>query len=144
MNELTITLKIKQLSILENIVIENDPVESCAILLGKEINKNYMVSEVISVKNKDISKVKFAVDADILFEIYKHAESKNLSVIGIFHSHPSVPEPSETDKIYMEINPIPWIIKSTISNKMKCYIMENSNDGSKSRIEKVVIKIIKD
>ena len=48
----------------------------------------------------------------------------NLSIVGIFHSHPSIAFPSKTDIQYMQINPIPWIITSTITGDTKCFVLD--------------------
>lgn len=126
MSKLTITISEKIISELENLVTENKPLESCAILLGQKIETDYKVLKAIPMKNRDISQIRFSAEEDKLFEIYKKAESESLSVVGIFHSHPSLPAPSNTDKTYMEINPIPWIIKSTITGEIKCYIHDDN------------------
>ncbi|MDQ2686199.1 MAG: Mov34/MPN/PAD-1 family protein, partial [Thermoproteota archaeon] len=77
-----------------------------------------------------------------LLEIYKIAEKKGLSVIGVFHSHPSDPIPSETDKVYMQINPVPWIIRSTTTNEMRCFVFgERKKDNTNDPIEEIRIQI---
>jgi proteasome lid subunit RPN8/RPN11 len=99
------------LSFLDQLVKDSRPFESCAILLGKCDKGQYFVQEIIPTQNEESSEIRFTIDDNRLFEIYKLADDKNMSVIGIFHSHPSLPFPSETDKVYMKINPVPWIIK---------------------------------
>ena len=93
--------------------------------LGKKKENVYEIDEVIPMSNKDSSEVSFTMDENELLKIYKYAELSNTSVVGIFHSHPSKPFPSETDKIFMEINPVPWIIKSTITDEMRCFIFSD-------------------
>ncbi len=101
---------------------KNKPLESCAILLGKRTNNRYRVMEIIPMENEDKSEIKFTINEEKLYIIYRKAESNNLSVVGIYHTHPSAPIPSKTDIKYMEINPVPWIINSTITEETKCYI----------------------
>jgi len=96
------------------------------------------------VSNKYSSEVSFAMDENELLKIYKYAELSNTSVIGIFHSHPSKPFPSETDKTFMEINPIPWIIKSIITDEMKCFIFIDALKGKIDGIEEVKMIVVKD
>ncbi len=65
----------------------------------------------------------FTISNEELIKAYTEAERGKLDVSGIFHSHPSsVAYPSFTDKRYMEINPVPWIIFSNLSNEFKAYI----------------------
>ncbi len=102
---------------------ENEkPNESCAILFGKD-NK---VSEVFLTKNIDESSVNFTISNEQLIEGYKIAEEKNVEVIGIFHSHPnSEAYPSNTDKKFMDSNPVVWIIYSGINKDFKAYFLES-------------------
>jgi proteasome lid subunit RPN8/RPN11 len=54
------------------------------------------------------------------------AGDKGLEVIGIFHSHPdSDPYPSATDKKFMEINPVAWVIFSVMTKEFKAYMLES-------------------
>lgn len=107
---------------LENYSQQNKPQESCALLLGKRKENQFIVLETILMENDRKSNIMFTINEDKLFLAYKKAESMNLSVVGIYHNHPANPVPSNTDKKYMETNPVPWIIYSTITNESKCYI----------------------
>ncbi len=102
---------------------ENEkPNESCAILFGK----NNLVSEVFLTKNIDESSVNFTISNDQLIEGYKIAEEKKVEVIGIFHSHPNSDAfPSNTDKKFMQSNPVVWIIYSGTNKDFKAYILES-------------------
>ncbi|MFQ5476129.1 MAG: Mov34/MPN/PAD-1 family protein [Nitrosopumilus sp.] len=102
---------------------ENEkPNESCAILFGKD----GLVSEVFLTKNIEESPVNFTISNEQLIEGYKIAEEKMVEVIGIFHSHPnSDAYPSNTDKKFMQSNPVTWVIYSGISKDFKAYILES-------------------
>ena len=102
---------------------ENEkPNESCAILFGKD----NLVSEVFLTKNIDESSINFTISNEQLIEGYKIAEEKKVQVIGIFHSHPnSEAYPSNTDKKFMDINPVVWIIYSGINKDFKAYFLES-------------------
>ena len=128
---------------LEQLVKDSHPFESCAILLGTRDKNEFFVHEIIPAQNKESSDMRFTIDDNSLFEIYKLAEKKNLSVIGIFHSHPSLPYPSQTDKIYMKINPVPWIIKSTTTNEMRCFISDEQRTGNDATttVDEIEMKI---
>ncbi|MGC2669895.1 MAG: M67 family metallopeptidase [Candidatus Nitrosopolaris sp.] len=104
------------------------PWESCALLLGETSTENsdeIIVSDVIIVKNSDSSTVTFSIDPDDLINAYQVSEARNLQVVGIFHSHPAEPFPSSTDKKYMKINPVVWLIYSTVTNESRAYIFED-------------------
>lgn len=118
----SIIFKKKQIKEIEDNILLNKPYETCAILSGIKKDSELIVIKMQFMENKDKSEIKFRIDEDRLFKIYTNTESEKLSVIGIFHSHPSPPVPSKTDMKYMEINPIPWIIKSTTTNDIRCFI----------------------
>jgi proteasome lid subunit RPN8/RPN11 len=144
MNKLTIALKVSQLSKLDKTTTMNNPQESCALLLGRKKDNVYEIKEVIPMNNTDSSEVRFTIDENELLKIYEYAELLNTSVVGIFHSHPSKPFPSETDKTFMEINPIPWLIKSTITDEIRCFIFSDSSKGKIDGIEEIKVVIVKD
>ena len=102
---------------------ENEkPNESCAILFGKEDT----VSEVFLTKNIEESPVNFTISNEQLIEGYKMAEEKKVDVIGIFHSHPnSEAYPSNTDKKFMESNPVAWVIYSGANKDFRAYLLES-------------------
>lgn len=118
----TMIISKKQLTFLENFSEKNKPLECCAILLGKKNNEQFIIVEIKPMENTDRSEIRFTINNEKLFYLYRESECKNLSVIGIYHTHPSEPYPSKTDIKYMQINPVPWIITSTITKKTKCYI----------------------
>lgn len=130
------------ISTLDELVNESGPIESCAILLGRREDSRFLLQEVVPTQNKESSIASFAIDEERLLEIYRIAEKKGLSVIGVFHSHPSDPIPSETDKVYMQINPVPWIIRSTTTNEMRCFVYsERKKDNTNGPIEEIRIQI---
>src|SRR5919112_5454391 len=117
-----VTIKKNQLAFLTNISSHPKPLETCAILIGKRNNNQFNILDVLPMDNDEKSEIRFTINEEKLFETYKNVESANLAVVGIFHTHPSMPIPSVIDIKYMEINPIPWIIHSTSIRKTKCFI----------------------
>jgi proteasome lid subunit RPN8/RPN11 len=122
---LSIILKPSQLLELERHAKKSLPNESCAFLLGSG-TEQVAVSEVLIVENAQTDRVSFEVPPDELLKAYRTAEEKNLQVAGIFHSHPSRPEPSSTDARFMEINPVVWVIYSTTENKFSAWVLADS------------------
>jgi len=98
------------------------PNESCAILFGK----NNQVLDLFLTENIEESPVNFTISNKQLIEGYKVAEEKKMDVIGIFHSHPnSDAYPSNTDKKFMQSNPVVWIIYSGINKNFKAYLLKS-------------------
>ncbi len=122
-----ICLNEDKLGFLTSLAKQSLPLESCALLLGEINAKNLeiVVSDVIAVKNSDSSPVSFSIAPDDLIEGYQMSESRNLQVVGIFHSHPAEAFPSSIDKTYMKINPVVWVIYSTLTNEFRAYIFED-------------------
>lgn len=117
------------------------PNESCALLLGNYTNKEneIQVIETLSMKNSDASPTtRFRIDSQELINGYLRAEKMGLNVVGIFHSHPAPPIPSSTDKIFMEINPVVWLIYSTLTNESRAYIFEQK------KVREVRLRVIKE
>jgi len=98
------------------------PNESCALLFGK----NTTVMDLFLTENIEKSPVNFTISNEQLIEGYRIAEEKKMEVIGIFHSHPdSEACPSNTDKKFMQSNPVVWIIYSGINKNFRAYVLES-------------------
>lgn len=116
----------EQKRILSTEAINKKPNESCALLFGKKENDEIKISEIFPAENIEESPMNFTISNEQLIQGYKMAEEKGLEVIGIFHSHPdSEPYPSATDKKFMEINPVIWLIFSVSKNEFKAYMFES-------------------
>jgi len=99
------------------------PNESCALLFGK----GNQVSDLFLTENIEKSPVNFTISNKQLIEGYKIAEEKKVDVIGIFHSHPNSDAfPSNTDKKFMQSNPVVWIIYSGINKNFKAFLLESN------------------
>lgn len=125
-----ISLAPTQIEQLTRLARSSLPNESCAFLLGK----NDRVVEILAMQNADQSAISFSIEPQDVLRAYDVAESKKLQVIGIFHSHPARPAPSNTDKKFMEINPVVWLIYSTTEQKFKAYVYD-------SDVREVAVKI---
>jgi proteasome lid subunit RPN8/RPN11 len=109
-----------QKQILSNHADNERPNESCAILLGTENEGKSNVEKVFLTKNTERSPVNFTISAEQRLEADKMEKELKLKIIGIFHSHPdSKAYPSSTDKKFMELNPVIWVIFSGISKDFK-------------------------
>ena len=98
------------------------PNESCALLFGKDNT----VLDLFLTENIEKSPVNFTISNKQLIEGYSIAEEKKMDVIGIFHSHPdSEAYPSNTDKKFMQSNPVVWIIYSGINKNFRAYFLDS-------------------
>ena len=131
----SIILTSQHLQNLISLARDSLPNECCALLVGKNNasaniegdlkESNIFVNDIIVMRNSDMSTVTFSIDPQELIDAYQVVEKSKSCVVGIFHSHPtSRPIPSMTDRKYMEINPIVWLIYSPARNEFKAYIFE--------------------
>ena len=106
--------------------IKQQPSESCAMLLGKKVDGAWNVKEVFLTQNIDNSQTNFTISPEELLEGYQLAEKRHLELVGVFHSHPNSDAiPSNTDKAFMQNNPVPWIIFSCVNNSLKAYLLDS-------------------
>ena len=106
--------------------IDLRPNESCAILLGEKIDDAWNVKEVFLTENMDKSQTNFTISPEELLKGYQLAEKMHLELVGVFHSHPnSNTTPSDTDKKFMQNNPVPWIIFSCVTNDLTAYLLDS-------------------
>ena len=100
------------------------PKESCALLFGKD----NQVLDIFLTENIEESSINFTISNEQLIEGYKIAEEKKMEVIGIFHSHPNSDAfPSNTDKKFMQSNPVVWIIYSGINKNFRAFVLESDS-----------------
>ena len=117
-----IILKQSDKKILSQYSENQKPKESCALLFGKD----NQVLDIFLAENIDESSAKFTISNEQLIEGYNIAEQKKMEVIGIFHSHPNSDAfPSNTDKKFMQSNPVVWIIYSGINKNFRAFVLES-------------------
>jgi len=132
----TITLTQSQKQILSNHAESENPNEACAIIFGTKTADNFLVERIFLTENTEKSPVNFTISAEQILEADKIEKDSSLKIIGIFHSHPnSQAFPSETDKEFMDLNPVIWIIYSGVSKEFKAFRLE-------STVKEVRLKII--
>ena len=120
-----ITLTESQKQTLVNHSNSEEPNEACALLLGRQLDNNYKVEKIFLTENLEKSPVNFTISAEQILEADKMEKELHMKIIGIFHSHPnSKAFPSETDKKFMELNPVVWIIYSCVSKEFKGFFSD--------------------
>jgi [CysO sulfur-carrier protein]-S-L-cysteine hydrolase len=102
------------------------PFEACSLLLGVAKDQLCIVRETYHMKNLNRSINSFKMAGPDLIAAYEYSLQKKLDVIGIYHSHTHGSRPSMEDLVYMEINPVVWLIYSVSDCKFGAYILETS------------------
>ncbi len=110
------------------------PYEAVAVLLGTREGDRFTVRAVKPMRNVLRSTTEFHIDPVELYNTYMEAERRGLNVIGIFHSHPAPPYPSFLDMKYMRLNPVVWLIASSIDWNVKAFILKNGLKDVKLKI----------
>ena len=101
------------------------PNESCAMLFGRVDGDNVIVSDVLLTENITKSPCRFAISNEQLILAYEKAKAEKTDVVGIFHSHPdSQAYPSETDKVFMDCNPVVWVIYSGTLMELRAFVLD--------------------
>ena len=119
-----IILKQSDKKILSQYSENQKPKESCALLFGKD----NQVLDIFLTENIEESSVNFTISNEQLIEGYKIAEEEKMEVIGIFHSHPNSDAfPSNTDKKFMQSNPVVWVIYSGINKNFRAFVLESDS-----------------
>ena len=119
-----IILKQSDKKILSQYSENQKPKESCALLFGKD----NQVLDIFLTENIEESPLNFTISNEQLIEGYNIAEQKKMEVIGIFHSHPNSDAfPSNTDKKFMQSNPVVWIIYSGINKNFRAFVLESDS-----------------
>jgi proteasome lid subunit RPN8/RPN11 len=101
------------------------PLEGCALLLGTYNEKDLTARVVRIAETKNIAKsiAAFEIDPEHQYFILTAAAKEGLDQVGIYHSHPALPEPSGSDLEFMTYNPCVWVIdgRKRLRFRMKAY-----------------------
>jgi len=126
----------QQLHLLREAARKCRPVEACAILFGRLIDDEAMVTKVVVAPNLLQSTVRFEMDPQTVFDAFEQAEREGLSFIGLFHSHPAPSRPSAVDLQYMRLwGEAVWLILSSINSDIAAFQMKND------KVNEVTLKI---
>lgn len=91
----------RQLEEIESHGREAYPEECCGFLFGSEIGQERVVHEIYRISNsrEDNRERRFLISPEEFQNAERRAETLNLRLIGIYHSHPDHPAfPSEFDR----------------------------------------------
>jgi len=98
--------------------LQSFPYECCGFLFGYENDAKRMITKIIRVNNisKDDQRRRFSISPEDYIQAEKFADENNLSLLGIYHSHPNHPSvPSETDRVSAQPF-FSYVIVSVIDN----------------------------
>jgi len=108
---------------------KSSPNESVSMISGTTKEGIAYAEKVYTPENIDQSTTTFTVDPLILLEIYTEIEEEGRLLVAIYHTHPALPQPSGTDRHYMEVNPCIWLISSTKKpEEPKGYLLEENGN----------------
>jgi len=117
----SVLLQNSQAKILEKIAEESHPYEGCALMLGNIKKDIVEITDILPANNQAKSETIFEIDPQKVYEAYQAADREKKEFVGVFHSHPAPPQPSALDIQFMKINPVVWIILSTLSKTFEAY-----------------------
>jgi proteasome lid subunit RPN8/RPN11 len=108
---------------------KSSPNESVSMISGTIKDRVAFAEKVYTPENIDQSTTTFTVDPLTLLKIYTEIEEEGRILVAIYHTHPAPPQPSGTDRLYMEVNPCIWLISSTKKpEEPKGHILEENGN----------------
>lgn len=108
----------------------NLPGEAVALLFGIISDNIVFVNRVELMENESkASRTAFSVNPENEYKLLIEAEAQGESLVGIYHSHPTPPEPSTTDLRNMRLNPVIWLIASKLTGSWvtKAHVLKDGN-----------------
>jgi len=117
----------EQLQLLGKEARRSHPVEACALLFGKLVKGDAVVTKIIVATNVLRSTLRFEVNPQVVYAAFEKADQEGLQFIGLFHSHPAPPNPSTVDLKFMQLwGDAVWLILSSIDGSIAAFQMVNS------------------
>lgn len=116
-----IRISSKQIEQIREEAERNLPQEACALLLGRVEDGIAVVERILIFENIYRSPTRFRIRDEEVYRVYLEAEEENMEIVGIFHSHPGPARPSPIDEEYMTLNPVAWLILSTIDDRLAAF-----------------------
>ncbi len=126
----------EQMRLLKDESRKTHPIEACALLFGKLIDGEAVVTKVVVTPNVLRSSVRFEADPQTVFNVFEQADREGLEFIGIFHSHPAPARPSAFDLQYMRLwGEAVWLILSSVDGDVAAFQMV------KGDLQKVALEV---
>ncbi|MGC8947918.1 MAG: M67 family metallopeptidase [Thermoprotei archaeon] len=109
------------------------PVELAGFLIGIKGSEDFIVKYIYNADPSDNTNVSFKIKPNDTYNAIKQAESENLEIIGVYHTHPAPPEPSSKDREGMKAWPGVWLIIDSRTGRYGAW---------NEKLEKIVVEII--
>jgi len=94
------------------------------LLIGSCAGEECICKKILVGKNILENSTSFRLSDEFLANtIYSLKEGED--IIGIIHSHPAAPYPSEVDRRYMKLWPIIWVIVNSVDLSYKAWINDH-------------------
>jgi proteasome lid subunit RPN8/RPN11 len=94
---------------------EESPLESCGLMIGRREGSSCFCDHILPAENVDRSPCSFTIAPEELLKGYRHADSIGMELVGIYHSHPARPSPSQVDIGFMKWSAPVWLIVSSLN-----------------------------
>jgi proteasome lid subunit RPN8/RPN11 len=94
---------------------EQLPLESCGLMIGRRDEGSCLCDHILPTENVDRSPSSFTIAPEELLEGYSHADRIGMELVGIYHTHPSRPAPSQIDIGFMKWSAPVWLIVSSLN-----------------------------
>ncbi|MBK8781095.1 MAG: M67 family metallopeptidase [Anaerolineales bacterium] len=111
----SLILSNEQLQVLITYVDSHAPLESCGLLAGRDAK----VEKIFFVQNQAHSAVRYVMDPIEQLNAFEWIDSKEMELLGIFHSHPTGPEIVSPTDIAEAAYAVTYIILSRADDKWR-------------------------
>ncbi len=126
----TLHLTAKDLDALHDHAESSLPFEAVALLFGTYSELLVTVTRIeLTYNEASLRTTAFMVNPEEQYRLLVEAENRGEELVGIFHSHPAPPHPSNRDKQNMKLNPVVWLIASKESGSWitKAFLLHNNH-----------------
>jgi len=120
------------------------PYECCGLLLGRFENESKVVRETYPISNareESAKRNRFLIQPDELMRGERYARSKELEVVGFYHSHPDSPaRPSQYDLEHAWPTYSYIIVSTSERDSGDLFSWEQEADRSRFNQEEIILK----
>ena len=105
------------------------PDEAVALLFGTISGISVHITRVEFMENTSATAhTSFSVSPEVEYDLLVEAEKRGEFLVGIYHSHPASPRPSQSDLRNMRLNPVVWLVASRLTGSwiVKGYTLEEN------------------
>ena len=115
------------------------PDEAVALVFGTISGTSICATLVEPVENISTTTLtSFSVNPETEYHLLTEAEKRGEHLVGIFHSHPAPPYPSQRDLKNMKLNPVVWLVASRLTGNwvIKAYVLKENG------VEEAFIRVL--